>query len=159
MRTMMIRLTAPALLALAVTACGSDPFSPSEESARQEALARWQARPFANYSFEVRHDCNCTSENDQRLLHWHRVEVRAGLISKIVRLDTSAEVPSEIFPLWLTIEGLFEKLRGPHPSRNVQDIRAQYDATLGYPARADFIFTGILADATMSHFLRNVNPL
>lgn len=159
MRTLTVRLITPVILTLALAACGSNPFSPSEETARQEALAKWQARTFANYSFEVRHDCTCIGENDQRLLQWHRVEVRSGEITKIVRLDTSEEVPTVVFPLWLTIEALFEKLRGPHPTTNVQDIRAQYDATLGYPTQADFIYTGILADATMSHFLRNVSPL
>lgn len=159
MRILTSRVLIPVLLAVAVAACGSDPFSPSEESARQEALAKWQARTFTNYSFEVRHDCNCTSENDQRLLQWHRVEVRIGVITKISPVAGGADVPEEIFPLWLTIEALFEKLRGPHPGTNVRDIRAQYDATLGYPTQADFIYTGILADATMSHFLRNVGPL
>lgn len=155
MRPFFIRLTGLLLLATVVSACGNDVFSPSEENARAEAEAKWLARPFTNYTFELRLDCQC----QEVVLGWNRVEVQNGIISKVTPVGGTTPVDSELHPLWLTIEALFVKLKGPHPDRNIIDVRAQYDATIGYPTQADFIYEGLFADATTSYFLRNVGPL
>lgn len=155
MRSLLTRLTSLLLLATVVSACGTDVFSPSEEEARAEAAARWAARPFTSYVFEMRQDCQC----QEVVLGWNRVEVVGGLITKVTPVGSTVAVAAELHPLWLTVEALFNRLRGPHPDRNVIDIRAQYDATLGYPTEADFIYEGLFADQTTSYFLRNVGPL
>lgn len=155
MRSPFARLTSLLLLATVVSACGDDVFSPSEESARAEAQAKWLARPFTNYAFELRLDCQCP----EVALGWNRVEVVNSVIVKVTPVGSTVPVEPELHPLWLTIEDLFLKLRGPHPNRNVIDIRGQYDATLGYPTQADFIYEGLFADQTTSYFLRNVGPL
>ncbi len=155
MRSTFARLTSLFLLATVVSACGTDVFSPSEENTRAEAQAKWLARPFANYAFELRLDCRC----EEVSLSWNRVEVRNGLITKVTPVGGTVPVDPELHPLWLTVEDLFAKLKGPHPSRNVIDIRAQYDATLGYPIQADFIYDGLFSDQTISFFLRNAGPL
>lgn len=155
MRSLFARLTSLLLLATVVAACGNDVFSPSEEEARLAAAAKWAARPFTSYAFELRQDCQC----QEVALGWNRVEVVNGVITKVTPVGSTVPVEPELHPLWLTVEDLFLRLRGPHPNRNVIDIRAQYDATLGYPTQADFIYDGLFADQTTSYFLRNVGPL
>ncbi|HUG27774.1 MAG TPA: DUF6174 domain-containing protein [Gemmatimonadales bacterium] len=155
MRSPFARLTSLLLLATVVSACGNDVFSPSEENARAEAAAKWAARPFTNYVFEMRQDCQCP----EVALAWNRVEVVNGIIVKVTPVGGTVPVEPELHPLWLTVEDLFLRLRGPHPDRNVIDIRAQYDATLGYPTQADFIYEGLFSDQTTSYFLRNAGPL
>ena len=87
------------------------------------------------------------------------MEVTGGVITKVVPVGGTTPVENELFDLWPTIEGILERLRGPHPDRNVIDIRAQYDATLGYPIQADFIDEGFLSDQPTSDVLRTVGPL
>jgi hypothetical protein len=103
----------------------------------------------------MRLDCICP----EATLAWNRVHVVNGAITLITPVDGTTTVDSELYPLWPTVEGLFLKLKGPHPDRNVIDIRAQYDATLGYPIQADFIYDGLFSDQTTSYFLRNAGPL
>lgn len=154
MRFPIARLSGLLLLVTVVSACGTDVFSPSEENARAEAEAKWLARPFTSYVFELRLDCQC----QEVVLGWNRVEVVGGVITKVTPVGGTTPVEPELHPLWLTIENLFQRLKGPHPDRNVIDIRAQYDATLGYPIQADFIYDGLFSDQTTSYFLRNVGP-
>lgn len=155
MRSHSARIASLLVLALVVSACGTDVFSPSEENARAEAEAKWLARPFSNYVVEMRLDCICPEPT----LAWNRVQVVNGAITLVTPVDGTTPVDSELYPLWPTVEDLFRKLKGPHPDRNVIDIRAQYEATLGYPTQADFIYEGFLSDQTTSYFLRNAGPL
>lgn len=155
MRTTLVRLGLVLGLAASASACGNDVFSPSEEEARAAAQAKWLARPFASYRMEIRLDCQC----QEVVLGWNTVVVQNGLITSVTPVGGTTPVDSELHDLWITIEGIFVKLKGPHPDNNVIDIRAQYDPDLGYPVQADFIYSGLFSDATVSYFLRNVGPL
>lgn len=155
MRHTMLRLALLAGLASTAAACGNDVFSPSEEEARAAAQAKWAARPFINYRMEMRIDCQCVNPVVNA---WHEVVVANGVISSVTPVSGGAPVDTDLHSLWSTIENVFLELRGPHPNENVVDIRAQYDADLGFPTQADFIYSGLFSDATRSYFIRNVGP-
>lgn len=158
MRIMFTRLLGAVLAVGLLSSCGSDPFGPGEERARAEAHAKWLARPFVNYSFEMQQDCQCIEEH-AAALEWNRIEVVDGVIKRVVPVGGGEDIAEELFLLWPTIDEVLLRLKGPHPNRNVIDIRGEYDPTLGYPTRADFIYSGLFADATVTYYIRNVAPL
>lgn len=132
---------------------------PKEFRRLAEAEARWNARPFADYTFEIRTFCFCPPEMAQ----WTRVSVRNGVV-----VAADAVVPDPNFPittlrLWQPIDSLFSDLHrvmssGPFESPYAEVV-VEYDPVLGYPTLIEYIEKPTVADAAATITLRNVLPL
>lgn len=141
---------------LLTASCNADSIASPRDVARLNvAEARWQARPFADYTYEIRTSCFCIIE----VVQWVRVTVQDGQVVAAVPVEQDGWPITDISP-WEPIESLFATLRtsmtGHSPGSYVR-ITAEYDATLGYPLTIDYRASPAIADGDRSHTLRNVS--
>jgi hypothetical protein len=141
-------------LSAAVSACGESPLSPTEFLRLADAEARWAARPFPDYAFEIRQACFCAPE----LTQWARVEVVGGQISRVVVLATGVELPPLERSYFPTVERVFSSIHSASDDDYLRDIRVEYDHQLGYPTRVDFVSKPEIADGGGTYYLRNAGP-
>lgn len=157
------RLVLKAVLSISIAtamACnGSSIVGPNDFRRLAAAQARWAARPFADYSFEIRTFCFCPPE----IAQWTRVSVRNGVV-----VDADAVEPDPNFPIttityWQPIDSLFTNLHRAMStgafSSFYADINAEYDPELGYPTRIEYVEKPNVADAAATITVRNVVPL
>ena len=112
-------------LALALSACGSNPFSPTEEL--DDAREKWDRQGIDSYSFTIREICFCPIE----LGGPFRVVVRDGRPVSITRVETGeAAAPEGHVPV--TIDQLFAITR--EAMREADEVEVDYDPTYGFPA-------------------------
>jgi Family of unknown function (DUF6174) len=146
----MRKIGLPVAITVALAACSS-PFGPDE--ARQLAMARdrWNARSFADYTFDVHHGCFCTPEQTGPV----RVIVRQGSIENVTLLETGdAGDPA----LWFTIEELFDRIPQSAKNEGVDDVTADYDPALGFPSSVEVKYEDDILDAGENFTVSNVGP-
>lgn len=143
----------------AVSACDSDIFGPGDFRALASARARWVARPFADYSYEIRTFCFCPPEIGQ----WARVSVRSGAVVAVVAVEANPQFPITTLTYWHPIDTLFANLRQAMSQGDLGGyyaaIDVEYDAELGYPKFIEYRAKPTVADAGATIEVRNVLPL
>ena len=145
---------------LVVAGCNSSSVVGLRDFARfAEARARWDARPFADYSYEIRTFCFCPPEINR----WTRVSVRNGVVVDAVPVEPDPGSPITTLALWHPIDTLFESLRRAMSESGSQSyleaIVVDYDSELGYPTSIEYRAKSNIADGSSSLSLRNVRPL
>lgn len=150
-------LTLSLVASATLTACDSSGIvGPNDFQRLAEARARWNARPFADYSFEIRTLCFCPPE----MARWTRVSVRNGIV-----VDADAVEPDPNFPIttlryWQSIDSLFSDLHRVMSTGSFEslyaDIEVEYDRQLGYPTLIEYIEKPTVADAAAIITLRKV---
>ncbi len=154
--TLSVRRFTFAIAAITLTALGCtdrSPFGPDERRALADAERRWSERGVSDYSFEFRMSCFCgASETD-----WSVVEVRAGQITAVRRL-TGEDVPTAEWGTRLTVDQLFERARTYRPEW-LKDVAAEFHPDWGYPLELAFTSKPQIADAGLTYYARNVQPL
>lgn len=143
-----------------LVACNSDGIvGPGDLDRFNQALARWQARPFANYSYEIRVSCFCPPEVTQ----WARVSVRGGAVVAVDPVESTPEFPIVNFQYWVPIDSIFDDLyrsmTEPGVDYYLEKIIVSYDAQLGYPTNIEYRAKPNIADGGSIHSLRNVTPI
>ena len=123
-----------------------------------QAEARWDARPFVNYTYEIRTFCFCPPEINQ----WTRVSVRNGVVVDAVAVEASS-FPITTITLWQPIDSLFSRLRRTMSddvfSSAYAQIKVVYDPELGFPIHIEYIEKPTVADAAATIDVRNVRSL
>ncbi len=146
-------------IALGVIACGSDIVGPRDIARLAEAEARWNARPFADYSYEIRTYCFCPPEVNR----WTRVSVRNGAVVDVQPVETDPAYPITYLQWWQPIDSLFvniyRRMTEPASQSAYQAIIVEYDATLGYPTNVEYREKPGVADAGAIITVRKVVPL
>ena len=142
------------ILAGSVVACSS-PLSPAESLRLQEAEARWAARPFQAYSFEMRVSCFCAPVLNQ----WSRVEVVNGTVTRVVTIASGNEVSPAERSYFPTVERLFADIRRATGEDWVRDIEVEFDPALGFPTLIRFEPERDVIDGGSSYELRNASAL
>lgn len=144
-------------LVMLLAACGSDSVAgPRDLATLAAAEARWQSRPFADYTYEIRTHCFCIVE----VVQWVRVTVQDGQVVAAVPVEPDG-LPITNTSYWEPIDSLFADLRArmEKPStHSYASITANYDATLGFPVSIDYRAQPTIADADRSIEVRNVAP-
>ena len=143
-----------------LASCGSSGIvGPRDFRRLDDAEARWDARPFADYSFEIRTSCFCPPEMNQ----WTRVAVRNGVVVDADAVEPDPNFPITTLTLWQPIDSLFSRLRRVMSSGAFEspyaDIKVTYDPELGYPTRIEYIEKPTVADAAATITVRNVRSL
>jgi hypothetical protein len=150
-------LTAGILIAAACN--GSDIVGPRDFARLAQAEARWDARPFADYSYEIRTMCFCPVE----ITRWTRVSVRNGVVVAAEAVEPDPGVPITMLTLWHPVDSLFANLyramTDGSPGSYLEAIIAEYDPVLGYPTSIEYRAKPNIADGGSTHSLRNVRPL
>jgi hypothetical protein len=142
------------LLVASLSACES-PLSPSELLALSEAEARWARRSFQDYAFEIRRSCFC----EPLVTQWAHVEVLGGVVSRVVLLETGAEVSSQERGRFPTVEGIFARIRAAAKDESLADIKVEFDPVLGYPTRVTFAAKPDILDGGSATYLRSVSSM
>ncbi len=121
---------AAACLGAGLGVCGPAAAGPREDLAH--ARAAWKAAHISNYEYGYNKYCACHKENPPETL----VTVRDG---KVVRVrhrpfgyDREVEAPRGLEYYW-TVDGLFDLVAKALARK--AEVRAEYDAKLGYPTR------------------------
>lgn len=149
----------PILLYLALLGACSlvGPLSPDERRALTAAEARWKARSFADYSYEIRVSCYCPPEMSQ----WTRVSVRGGQVTDAQPVESDPPFPITTLGLWTPIDTLFAVIRRSAADNTtyLEDVDVEFDRALGFPTRIELRAKKNVADGGASYFLRDVRPL
>ena len=145
--------------AAATFACNGDIVGPQDFALLAQARARWAARPFADYSYEIRTFCFCPPEVNR----WTRVTVRSGVVVDAQAVQPDPNFPIETIQWWYPIDTLFVNLersmREPELTGYLASIEAEYDPVLGYPTFIEYRAKPTVADGGSTINVRNVAPL
>ncbi len=143
-----------ALLSSLVGACTS-PLSPREALELNRAEARWAARPFRAYSYEIATACGECPALMRQLV---RVSVEDDHVVGGVLVASDSALPPGALTSFTTVDGLFARIRGYQHQDWLQDVIVTFDPQLGYPRSIDvFARTGIM-DADYGQFTQNLRP-
>jgi hypothetical protein len=149
----------PLLLVLAAACIRGNPLSPEELTALTQAEARWNARSFPDYSYEILQICFCPPVAGR----WTRVTVRGGVVADAQPLEPDSLFPTGQLIFWMPIDSLFAQLRRAADDATVRetyrDIAVDFDPVLGYPTRTEWRARPNIQDADVVYSLRNVQPL
>ena len=143
------------------SACDSSGIVGPHDFARlAHAQARWEGRPFADYSFEIRTFCFCPPEINR----WTRVSVRGGIVVAVEAVEPDPNFPITTLTYWRPIDALFADLhRAMKESSGFSSyyaaILVDYDAVLGYPTSIEYREKPNIADAGATITVRNVRAL
>jgi hypothetical protein len=152
-QTVVAALITPSRL-LAVVAASfacSSPFGPGDLRELVAARQLWESRGFADYVFDTRHGCFCRPDQVGPV----RVTVREGAIVDVTFLETGEALSPDN---WYTIEQLFELIPTFDDQDGVEDVAAEYDATLGYPTTVSVRFEEGVLDAGDLYTITAVGP-
>lgn len=139
----------------AAVAC-NDVVGPGDVRELAQARAKWEARPFADYTYEIRTLCFCPPEINQ----WTRVSVRDGVV-----IDAQPVETDPVFPVsgsyWQPIDSLFVNIhrRITEHGSYLEAVIVEYDSQLGYPKDIEYRYKPNIADAGAIIHVRNVVPL
>jgi hypothetical protein len=154
-----IPIAALGIAAAFAAACDSSVVDASDIAALSSAEAKWNARPFADYSYEIRTSCFCPPE----LLQWARVSVRGGVVVSVEAVDPDPAFPITNQQYWEPIDSIFAGLRSamrdPASDIYLDAIIVSYDPQLGYPTSIEYRAKRNVQDGGSAHTLRNVVPL
>jgi hypothetical protein len=150
-RPIVLALCATTLIAIGCV--GRSPFGPDERRELAEAERRWSQLGFSDYSFEFRMGCFCGPSETE----WSVVEVRAGEIIAVRRL-TGEDIPPSEWGTRLTVDQLFERARTYRPEW-LEDVAAAFHPDWGYPVEISFTSKPQIADAGLTYYARNVQPM
>jgi hypothetical protein len=146
-------------VAAAIACDSSAAFGPFDVSRLVMARSRWDARPFADYSYEVRIACFCPPE----ITRWTRVSVVDGAVVAAEAVEPDPDFPIHDIRYWRPIDSLFvELLRSmtePAARTYLDAIVVDYDTELGYPTSIEYRAKRTVADGGSTYALRNVQPL
>ena len=155
---MTVLRTLIAIVGVAATvACNGDDIAGPQDFARlAQAQAKWAARPFADYSFEIRTFCFCPPEINR----WTRVSVRNGAVVDAQPVETDPAFPIETIQWWKPIDTLFVNLeramRQPDLTGYLASIEVEYDPELGYPTLIEYRAKPNVADGGSTISVRSV---
>jgi len=147
-------------IAVALTACAHSSIAgPGDVIEFTRAKARWDARTFVHYSFEIRTFCFCPPEMTQ----WTRVVVRNGVVEGATPVEANPEYPPPSTTYYQPIDSLFSNLRRAMSEGDIRshysDIIVEYDSQLGYPTHIEYRSKPNIADGGATIDVRNVQPI
>ncbi len=108
-------------------------YSNSENSASLGELKRnqklWDKLGFSSYRYTLSNNCFCISEFRGPVL----VEVRDGITTSIVLVETGESVIGELFQKYDTVPKLFDLIKDAIATG--EELSVEYDSELGYPTQ------------------------
>jgi hypothetical protein len=145
----------PAVVIAASTLACESPLSPRDTLALRVAEARWAARGFHTYEFEIRRACFCPP----LLSEWSRVYVQGGVVTSVVVVSTGEAVLESERGMFPTVDQVFGVIRSTAASDWIDGIELEFDEGTGFPIWASFTSKPNIADAGGAYYLRNLVSL
>ena len=144
------RLAALALLVLGM-AC-SDATGPGPERPVTDLAAareRWRAQDLHTYAFILQRSCFCVN------IHPLYVVVLSDTVAGVLDFETFEPVDHQFGE---TVDGLFTIIQNAI-DKPAQLIRAEYDATRGFPTEIDYDGAAQIADDEIFYRISDVHPI
>ena len=156
----LLRRAVFASILLACVACDTDGVVGLQDLRRfEQAKARWDARSFTDYTYEIRTSCFCPPE----IIRWTRVTVRGGVVVAAEAVEPDPNFPITTLTLWEPIDSVFASLQrtldNADDNSYLATLRVEYDAQLGFPTLIGIRMKPTVADGDSEKNLRNVTPL
>ena len=142
-----LRLTGLALL-VATMSCG-DAIGPKHTTDLKAAHERWRAQNLHTYAFTIQRSCFCGN------VHPLYVLVLSDTVAGALDLETGEWVDRQ---LGETVESLFTFIQNAI-DRPAQLIRAEYDASKGFPTEIDYDGEARIADDEISYRVSDVHSV
>ncbi len=114
-------------------------------SALENQRARWLSAGIVDYQFEYRQRCECVPALAEAAL----VEVRGGVVTRVVYRDTGRAAAADAQALFPTIDELFERIDDAI-RREAAMLTVSYDRALGYPTQISIDYDMRVADDEVS---------
>jgi hypothetical protein len=150
-------MSAGILIAAACSGLGI--VGPHDFTRLAQARARWDARPFADYSYEIRKLCFCPVE----ITRWTRVSVRNGVVVDAEPVEPDPGAPITTLSWWTPMDSLFadlfRKMTEASSRSYLESIDVEYDSELGFPTSIEYRAKPTIADGGSSVTVRNVRSL
>ncbi|HEY3477108.1 MAG TPA: DUF6174 domain-containing protein [Anaerolineales bacterium] len=141
------------LMALVLSACAAAAVSGSQTEIGQNK-DKWQDANISHYRYELFISCFCAFNEDMPLI----IEVQDG---KVVSMEFQSgneidpSLRADLFDKYATIDGLFAELEAAQNGA-ADKVTIEYDATYGFPTKADIDFEEMAIDdelyLTISNF-------
>ena len=143
-----------AILALslaALVACGDDAVSP-QVAALDEAQALWnRTKPASNsYSYDQQVMCFCPYGAST-----FRVTVTAGAITRVHDPQANADLPSNQFSRFRTVDHLFDEVRSALTKSGVLTT-VEYHPTMGFPSKVSLDPIKNAVDDEVAYFTASI---
>ena len=145
------RISAVVGLMCCVSVGCSSPTSPVDEQALGRAEARWAARAFDSYAYEIVSICGECAPSVARST---RVEVRDGKVTAARVVANDSLLPT--VASYTTVDGLFAQIRSYARGSLVKEVRVTYDPRLGYPTSIDVFAKEGVADGDFGKRISNL---
>ncbi len=142
------------VLSYLLTACTS-PLSPGEVLALSKAEARWAARPFQSYTYEIVMSCGECPDIFRRTA---RVAVSSGQVVGVVLVANDSALAPEDRASFTSVDGLFAQIRSYQHEDWVRDVVVTFDSRLGYPTSISTFAKAGIMDAGATQFISNLVP-
>lgn len=143
-----IRLAGLALLVVAVSC--RDAVGPARQLTDLEAARqRWNAQNLHTYAFILRRACFCGNVQPLYVL------VVSDTVAAVLDFETFEGVDRR---LGETVDGLFTFIQNAI-DRRARLIRAEYDATKGFPTEIDYDGAAQIADDEIFYTVSDVHPV
>lgn len=143
--TYRVTRTAWVLGVAALGACGGVAPLELTNTALENQRARWQASGIRDYQYEYRQQCECVPA----LLEPALIEVRRGMVTRVVYQKTGQPASPDAQALFPTIDELFDRIDDAIRSDAAMLI-VSYDSALGYPTQIDIDYDLQVVDDEVS---------
>jgi uncharacterized protein DUF6174 len=138
------------LTLLAVAASCGDATAPGRQVTDLDAARQqWRAQNLHTYAFTIQRSCFCTN------VHPLYVLVLSDTVAGVLDFETGQWVDRQ---LGETVEGLFTFIQNA-TDRPARVIRADYDATRGFPTEIDYDGAAQIADDEIFYRISDVHPV
>jgi hypothetical protein len=133
------------------------PAAAHADAALDAARAKWRAAKLTSYEYGYHKFCECHRDAPPETV----VSVRDGQVVNVRHrpVGSTTEVPAAAknFEFYWTVDGLFDLIAAAQARR--VDVRAEYDATTGYPTRIYIDYDPGLIGDELDLRLTGVAPL
>lgn len=153
-----LRAGAITLILIGAACSEENSLSPRVLLVLNQAEARWLARGFADYTYEMRMECFCPPVVGE----WVRISVRDGAVVAVRSVDGDSAITGDATVFWSPVDSLFARLRragDPDVEDVYSDVVMEFNPQLGYPSHVEWISKPTVQDARVVYWLRNVQPL
>lgn len=127
------------------------------DAALDAARAKWRAAKLVSYEYGYHKFCECHRDSPPETV----VTVRDGSVVNVrhrpVGFTTEVPAAEKNFEYYWTVDGLFDLIATAQTRRI--DVRADYDATIGYPTRIYIDYDMSLIGDELDLRLTGVVPL
>jgi hypothetical protein len=134
----------------AVVGCAAAP----EQTALDDARARWQAGALPAYSFTWGENCHCVGYTFREI----QIFVVENAITSATYVEDSTAVPENVMLRLKTIDELFAVIQAAI-DRPAYEVDCTYDAALGWPSQVRIDYEQYTADEELGVVIKDVHEL